>query len=64
MLDFPWLLFIITFETKLTIAVAGCSGSSSANTWHWLSVLLAGFRATKPKHRLQQDTIIEEIKSF
>lgn len=52
--DFPCPLFIITLETKLTIAVAGCSGSSSAKIWHWLSVLLAGFLATKPKHRLKK----------
>jgi len=43
---------IITLVTKLTMAVAGCSASSSAKMWHWLSVLLAGFRAMKPKQRL------------
>jgi len=44
---------IITLETKLTMAVAGCSGSSSVEMWHWLSVLLAGFLATNPKQRLE-----------
>lgn len=44
---------IITLETKLTMAEAGCSGSSSAKMWHWLSVLLAGFLATNPKQRLK-----------
>ena len=43
---------IMTLATKLTMAVAGCSGSSSAKMWHWLSVLEAALRATKPKHRL------------
>ena len=34
-----------TFETKLTIALAGCSGSSSANNKHWLPPF---FFATNP----------------
>lgn len=49
---------IITLETKLTMADAGCSGSSSAKMWHWLSVLLAGFLATNPKQRLEQSFIV------
>lgn len=40
---------IMTFDTKLTMALAGCSGSCSANKWHTLSVALPCFRATKPK---------------
>lgn len=31
---------IMTFETKLTMALAGCSGSCSANRWHMFSVSL------------------------
>lgn len=46
---------IMTLFTKFTMAVAGCSGSSSANTWHWLSDLCAGFLATNPKHRLKNE---------
>ena len=39
----------ITLLTKLTMALAGCSVSSSAKTWHWLQARLVagGFRATK-----------------
>lgn len=47
-----YLLFcepIITLETKLTMALAGCSGSCSANRWHTLSVEVPVFLATKPK---------------
>lgn len=40
---------IMTFDTKLTMALAGCSGSCSANRWHMLSVALPCFRATNPK---------------
>lgn len=40
---------IITLETKLTMALAGCSGSCSANRWHTFSVALPPFLATKPK---------------
>lgn len=39
----------IILETKLTMAVAGCSGSSSAKRWLTLSVVLPCLRATKPK---------------
>lgn len=45
---------IMTFDTKLTMALAGCSGSCSANKWHTLSVALPCFRATNPK-TLQQE---------
>jgi hypothetical protein len=45
---------IMTLVTKLTIAVAGCSASSSAKMWHWLSVLLACLRAINPKQRLSE----------
>ena len=38
---------IISLFTKLTMALAGWSSSSSANTWHWLQPRAAGFRATK-----------------
>lgn len=41
---------IITLETKLTMAVAGWSGSISANKWLTLSVVLPCFLATKPKN--------------
>lgn len=44
----------MTFDTKLTMALAGCSGSCSANRWHTLSVALPCFRATNPK-TLQQE---------
>ena len=44
----------MTFDTKLTMALAGCSGSCSANKWHTLSVALPCFRATNPK-TLQQE---------
>lgn len=40
---------IMTFETKLTMALAGCSGSCSANRWHMFSVSLCDFLATNPK---------------
>lgn len=40
---------IMTLEMKLTMALAGCSGSCSANRWHTLSMPLPVFRATKPK---------------
>lgn len=40
---------IMTFETKLTMALAGCSGSCSANRWHMFSVSLWDFLATNPK---------------
>lgn len=48
---FPYFLCdpIMTFETKLTIALAGCSGSCSANRWHRFSVSLWDFLATNPK---------------
>ena len=36
----------ITLLTKFTMARAGWSVSSSANTWHWLQALLVGFLAT------------------
>jgi len=39
---------ISNFSIKLTIAVAGWLGSSSANRWHVLSVTLPLLRATKP----------------
>lgn len=47
----PHFLFdpIMTFETKLTMALAGCSGSCSANRWHMFSVSLWDFLATNPK---------------
>lgn len=36
------------------MAPAGCSGSSSAKRWHWLSGLLTfGFLATNPNIRLK-----------
>ena len=39
-----------TLLTKLTMALAGWSGSSSANRWHWLCPdLEVGFLATNPK---------------
>lgn len=62
MLAFAMELPIMTLFTKFTMAVAGCSGSSSANTWHWLSDLCAGFLATNPKHRLERRnvTIVRE----
>lgn len=47
-----YLLFcepIITLDTKLTMALAGCSGSCSANRWHILSMEVPVFLATKPK---------------
>lgn len=44
----------MTLDTKLTMALAGCSGSCSANRWHALSVALPCFRATNPK-TLQRD---------
>lgn len=40
---------IITLDTKLTMALAGCSGSCSANRWHMFSVSLWSFLATNPK---------------
>lgn len=40
---------IMTLDTKLTMALAGCSGSCSANRWHSFSVSLWAFLATKPK---------------
>ncbi len=40
---------IMTLETKLTIALAGCSGSCSANRWHIFSVSVWDFLATNPK---------------
>jgi len=44
----------MTFITKLATASAGCSASSSANTWHALSVTLPpSFRPTNPNN-LQQ----------
>lgn len=52
---------IMTLVTKFTMAEAGCSGSSSANTWHWLSVLLPGLRATNPKIRLKPK---KKVSSF
>lgn len=60
----------MTFDTKLTMALAGCSGSCSANRWHTLSVALPCFLATNPKtlqetslglssqHSVQQHTCI------
>jgi len=39
---------IMTFDTKFTMALAGCSGSCSANRWHTLSVPLPCFLATNP----------------
>lgn len=50
---------IMTFDTKLTMALAGCSGSCSANKWHTLSVPLPCFRATNPK-TLQQEGVRSE----
>lgn len=47
-----YLLFcepIITLETKFTMALAGCSGSCSANRWQTLSIEVPVFLATKPK---------------
>lgn len=40
----------ITFDTKFTMAMAGWSGSISANRWLTLSVVLPCFLATKPKN--------------
>ena len=40
--------------TKFTMALAGWSAFSSANTWHWLQARLAGFLATKAKSRLER----------
>lgn len=39
----------MTLLMKLTMAEAGCSGSSSANRWHTFSARLPGFLATNPK---------------
>lgn len=39
----------MTLDTKLTMAAAGWSGSSSAKRWQTLSVVLPCFLATKPK---------------
>lgn len=47
---------IITLETKLTMAVAGWSGSISANRWLTLSVVLPCFLATKPKNLWRRKT--------
>lgn len=47
---------IMTFDTKLTMALAGCSGSCSANRWHTLSEVLPCFRATNPK-ALQREAV-------
>lgn len=44
-----WPALSMTLETKLTMAEAGWLGSSSANRWQALSVVLPCFRATKPK---------------
>lgn len=41
---------VIILETKLTMALAGCSGSISANRWLTLSVVLPCFRATNPNN--------------
>lgn len=41
-------LLIMTFVTKLTMAVAGCVGSRSLNRWHVFSVVLPILRATNP----------------
>lgn len=38
----------MTLLMKLTMAEAGCSGSSSANMWQTFSAKLPGFLATKP----------------
>ena len=46
---------IMTFETKLTMALAGCSGSCSANRWHMFSVSLWDFLATNPKILEEKD---------
>lgn len=40
----------IIFETKLTMALAGWSGSSSAKRWLTLSVVLPCLRATNPNN--------------
>lgn len=44
----------IILETKLVMAEAGWSGSSSANRWLTLSVVLPCFRATKPNSLARQ----------
>ena len=44
----------ITLLTKFTMALAGCSVSSSAKTWHWLQALLVGFLATKANSLLER----------
>ena len=53
---------IMTLETKLTMALAGCSGSCSANRWHMFSVPLWDFLATKPKI-LEEETRRYTVKS-
>lgn len=53
--------------TKFTIADAGCSGSKSANKWHWLSGFVTfGFRATNPNMRLKRKHIkpLKKIETF
>lgn len=59
---------IMTFDTKFTMALAGCSGSCSANRWHRLSVVLPCFLATNPNTlQGQQSQCIREqtdIASF
>lgn len=51
---------IMTFETKLTMALAGCSGSCSANRWHTFSVSRWDFLAINPKilEEKERDTTI------
>lgn len=39
----------MTLLMKLTMAIAGCSGSSSAKRWQTFSATLPGFLATNPK---------------
>lgn len=52
----------MTLVTKLQMAVAGCSGSSSAKIWHWFWFRLAPFFATKPNIRLL--VLPDKIKKY
>lgn len=49
---------IITLDTKLTMALAGCSGSCSANKWQMLSMEVPVFLATKPKILKKQRGVV------
>lgn len=55
---------IITLDTKLTMALAGCSGSCSANKWQMLSMEVPVFLATKPKILKRQRTVVSTLLSI